>query len=100
MRKIFFGDTFALIKQGSVFVNIARGGLADTDALMAALDSGHISGAVLDVFEEEPLSPESPFWDMENVIFTPHNAFAGEFNGRRTFEMMHRDLKEWLENNK
>ena len=36
---------------------------------------------------------------MENVILTPHNAFAGEFNGRRTFEMLHRDLEQWLKEN-
>ncbi len=93
---IMNAQSFALMKRGSVFVNIARGGLADTGALVEVLKSGHISGAVLDVFEEEPLASEHPLWDMENVILTPHNSFAGEFNGRRTFEMMYRDLKEWL----
>ncbi len=92
--------TFGLMKPGSVFVNIARGGLADTPALVEALRSGQLSGAVLDVFEEEPLPPDHPLRDMENVIITPHNSFAGEYNGRRTFEMMHRDLKDWIENNK
>jgi len=87
---------FALMKPDAVFVNIARGGLCDTQALISALRSGSISGAVIDVFEEEPLPPESPLWEMENIIFTPHNSFAGEFNGRRTFENIHRDFKEWL----
>lgn len=87
---------FALMKKGGVFVNIARGGLADTAAMVDALESGALSGAVLDVFEEEPLPAEHPLWDMENVIFTPHNSFAGEFNGRRTFDNIHRDLSEWL----
>jgi len=89
-------DTFGLMKSGSVFVNIARGGLADTPALVEALRSGRLSGAVLDVFEEEPLPLDHPLRDMENVIITPHNSFAGEYNGTRTFEMMHRDLKDWL----
>lgn len=88
---------FALMKKGSVFVNIARGPLADTEALIAALRDGPISGAVLDVFEEEPLGAESPLWEMENVILTPHNSFAGENNGRRTFENIQRDFREWME---
>lgn len=90
--------SFSLMKEGSVFVNIARGALADTPALTAAMESGWLSGAVLDVFEEEPLPASHPLRNMKNVISTPHNSFAGEFNGTRTFEMMHRDLKEWLEN--
>ena len=94
---IMNGGTFALMKKGSVFVNIARGGLADTDALMAALNSGHISGAVLDVFEEEPLPAEHPIRKMKNVLITPHNSFAGEFNGHRSYQVMHKDLKDYLE---
>lgn len=88
---------FALMKRGSVFVNIARGALADTNALLSALESEQLSGAVLDVFEEEPLSENHPLWDAENVILTPHNAFAGEFNGRRCFEMLRKDLKKWMD---
>ena len=94
---IMNGETFALMKKGSVFVNIARGGLADTEALMAALSSGHISGAVLDVFEEEPLPAEHPIRKMKNVLITPHNSFAGEFNGHRTYQVMHKDLKDYME---
>lgn len=90
-------STFALLKKGSVFVNIARGGLADTTALVEALGSGQLSGAVLDVFEEEPLPLSHPLRDMENVIITPHNSFAGEYNGKRTFETMYRDFKDWLD---
>lgn len=88
---------FALMKPGSIFVNIARGPLADTSALVDALESGHLSGAVVDVFEEEPLPPDSPLWEMKNLILTPHNSFAGEYNGRRTFENIRRDFVEWLE---
>lgn len=88
---------FALMKPDSVFVNIARGGLVDSPALIDALQNKRISGAVVDVFEEEPLPADSPFWELDNLILTPHNSFAGELNTRRTFEMMHRDLKEWLE---
>lgn len=73
---------FTKMKQGSVLVNIARGAVVDTEALIAALN-GKLSGAVLDVFEEEPLSEESPLWDMDNVILTPHNSFVGDGNAAR-----------------
>lgn len=72
---------FSLLKDGAVFVNIARGGLVDTKAMISALDS--LGGAVLDVFEQEPLSEDSPLWDMEHVIISPHNSFVGDHNGRR-----------------
>lgn len=66
----------ALMKSGTVLVNMSRGGVVDTAALILTLP--HLRGAALDVFEEEPLSAESPLWDMENVIITPHNAFLSE----------------------
>lgn len=69
------------MKEGAVLVNIARGGVVDTHALVRALP--RLRGAVLDVFEEEPLGTDSPLWDMENVIVTPHNSFVGDGNGER-----------------
>lgn len=81
-KHLMNADRFAKLKQGSVLVNIARGAVVDTDALLAALN-GKLSGAVLDVFEEEPLAESSPLWDMENVILTPHNSFVGDGNAAR-----------------
>lgn len=69
------------MKKGAILVNIARGAVVDTEALINVLPN--LEGAVLDVFEEEPLSEESPLWDMENVIVTPHNSFVGDGNGKR-----------------
>lgn len=66
------------LKAGAVLVNIARGAVVDTESLIAALRTGHLGGAVLDVFEEEPLGADSPLWDMNNVIITPHNSFVGD----------------------
>jgi phosphoglycerate dehydrogenase-like enzyme len=62
----------ALLPQGAILINVARGGLVVEDDLIAALESGHLSGAGVDVTETEPLPPESRLWDMPNVIITPH----------------------------
>ncbi len=78
------------MKQGAILVNIARGAVVETDALIKALPN--LGGAVLDVFEEEPLSAESPLWDMENVIVTPHNSFVGDGNGKRIYQVIERNL--------
>lgn len=76
-RGFMNAERFEKMKPGAVLVNIARGALVDDAALIDVLQN-HLSGAVLDVFDAEPLSPESPFWTMENVIVTPHNSFVGD----------------------
>lgn len=72
------------MKSGAVLVNIARGAVIDTEALVKALPN--LGGAVLDVFEEEPLPQNSPLWGMNNVILTPHNSFVGDANAIRLTE--------------
>jgi phosphoglycerate dehydrogenase-like enzyme len=64
------------IKRGALLVNIARGKLIDDAAVIAALRDGRLGGAALDVFSEEPLAAGSPYWDMPNVIVTPHTSGA------------------------
>ena len=83
------------MKPGSILVNIARGGIVDSRALISALKT-RLGGAVLDVFEEEPLSPESPFWELDNVILTPHNAFVGEGNGERLAKVILNNLSLYI----
>jgi phosphoglycerate dehydrogenase-like enzyme len=61
------------MKPGAYFVNVGRGKVVDEETLVEALDSGRLSGAALDVFEEEPLPGKSPLWDLENVIVSPHS---------------------------
>lgn len=80
-RHLIGEEKLKQMKSGAVLVNIARGAVVDTDALINALPN--LGGAVLDVFEEEPLSKESMLWDMENVIVTPHNSFVGDGNRQR-----------------
>jgi phosphoglycerate dehydrogenase-like enzyme len=71
-RHIVDGRVLAAMKPTSCLVNLARGGVVDERALVAALAERRIAGAALDVFEEEPLKAEHPFWSMDNVIVTPH----------------------------
>lgn len=92
-RGLFDAARIRRIKAGAVLVNIARGALVDTEAMTEALRSGHLSGAVLDVFDREPLPPESPLWDMENVILTPHNSFVGERIKDRLANVICRNLE-------
>lgn len=73
-RGIINRDTLALMKPSACLINVARGACVDEPALIDALRSGKIAGAALDHFIEDPLPPSSPFWDMENVIVTPHTA--------------------------
>ena len=82
------------MKKSSIFVNIARGPLVVESDLINSLKSGDISGAVLDVFEEEPLNENSPLWDMDNVILTPHNSFVGENNNKRMFDVIVNNLEK------
>jgi D-2-hydroxyacid dehydrogenase (NADP+) len=63
---------FAAMKPTSFFINLARGGVVDEAALIEALRTGRIAGAALDVFNEEPLPPNHPFWSMDNVLITTH----------------------------
>jgi phosphoglycerate dehydrogenase-like enzyme len=84
-KNIVDAKIFAAMKPSSFFVNLARGGVVDEDALLDALKNGKIAGAALDVFAKEPLPEDSPFWDMENVIVTQHQ--GGFFDGYPGFAL-------------
>ena len=82
-RGIASREVLAALPKGAHVLNIARGEVADEPALIEALQSGHLGGAYLDVFAREPLDPESPFWDMPNVIVSPHNSSSSLGNEAR-----------------
>jgi phosphoglycerate dehydrogenase-like enzyme len=81
-------EELALMKPNAFLVNIARGSLIDESALVAALESRRIGGAGLDVFEREPLPPQSPLWRLPNVILSPHVAGATDKYGQRVADLL------------
>ena len=78
-RGLFGASEFSAMKSTAQFINLGRGELVDEEALIAALTSGVIAGAALDVFLNEPLPENSPFWALENVIVSPH--MSGDYHG-------------------
>lgn len=92
-KHLFDGPLFDVMKDNAIIVNIGRGAVIDTQAMIDALESHRIFGAVLDVFEDEPLSGDSPLWKMDNVIITPHNSFVGEGNQERLWKVIKNNLE-------
>jgi phosphoglycerate dehydrogenase-like enzyme len=87
----------AALREGAFVINIARGAIIDEAALVAALASGHLGGAALDVFETEPLSPESPLWAMPNVLVSPHRASVVEAENGLIVELFVENLRRFLD---
>jgi phosphoglycerate dehydrogenase-like enzyme len=87
----------AAMKPGAALVNIARGAVIDEEALVAALRSGHVGFAALDVFRTEPLPADSPFWDLPNVLINPHSASTAWDENARLTDIFVRNLGLWLD---
>jgi D-2-hydroxyacid dehydrogenase (NADP+) len=84
------------MKRTAVLINVGRGALVDEAALVTALRQGIIRGAGLDVFEAEPLPPESPLWEMENVVVTPHFSAGGDRYAERAADLVCDNLRRYL----
>ena len=85
-KNLFDAARIAAMKRGAVLVNSARGGIVDEGAVVAALKSGHLGGAALDVFAVEPLGADNPYADCPNLLLTPHIAgVSAEANERVAF---------------
>ncbi len=92
---LFDADLFARIKPGAYFINVGRGGTVVTDALVDALESGHLAGAGLDVTDPEPLPADHPLWQMSSVIITPHVSWAG-YDIRVGRMLMRENIRRYL----
>ncbi|MGJ7497783.1 D-2-hydroxyacid dehydrogenase [Variovorax sp. RT4R15] len=95
-RGLVDARALALLPPGAHLVNVARGELVDEPALVEALTKGRLAGAFLDVFAHEPLPPESPLWQLDNVIATPHSAGFSDGNEARVAELFTDNLQCWL----
>lgn len=89
-------DKFDLMKHGTIFMNVGRGNIVKEKDLIECIDK--FRGVAIDVFEEEPLSSNSPLWEFENVIVTPHNSWVSDKNKERTFKMIYNNLKKYIAN--
>jgi phosphoglycerate dehydrogenase-like enzyme len=94
-RGIADARAFAAMKDGSHFINVARGEVAVEADVVAALRSGKLAGAYLDVFEKEPLDPASPLWDMANVLVSPHTASHSQGQNEAIFDIFLDNLARW-----
>jgi phosphoglycerate dehydrogenase-like enzyme len=86
----------AQMKPGAILVNISRGPLVEENALVAALRSGHLAGAGLDVFDREPLPADHPFRSLDNVVVTPHIGYVTEQGFRIAWQRMAQDVAAYL----
>jgi phosphoglycerate dehydrogenase-like enzyme len=93
--QMFGPAEFAAMKPGALFVNVARGGLVDEAALLAALESGQVGGAGLDVFAREPADPQSPLVQHPQVIATPHVGWHTGYMFRQTSEVFAANLMRY-----
>lgn len=96
-RQLLGEAEFRALKPGAGFVNVARGGLVDQDALLAALEDGRLDGAVLDVVVPQPLPPESPLWSHPRVIVTSHISGGSPEGWARSMALFCRNLPLYLD---
>jgi phosphoglycerate dehydrogenase-like enzyme len=85
----------ARLRRGSLLVNVGRARILDTAALVAALDSGHLGGASLDVYPIEPLPPDHPLWACPNTILTPHTAGFRQGHWDDAIDVFSENLRRW-----
>ena len=93
--RIIDADVLNALAEGAVIVNISRGAIVDTEALITCLSGRPDLTAILDVFEQEPLPADSRLWTMDNVWITPHNSFVGEGNTARLQTVIFDNLRSF-----
>ena len=97
---MFNKERLMLMKKNATIANIGRGSAIDTNALIEVLNQGHLHSALLDVVEEEPLSPTSPLWDIENVFITPHASGGFKWHSVQNYyyDLVIRNIRHFLNN--
>ncbi len=96
-EKMISAKELAMLPKGALLINIGRGALIDEPALVEALQSGHLRGAGLDVFETEPLPVSSPLWSMENVMVSPHSGSTSDRENGRITDLFCTNIQHFLE---
>ncbi|HLO39783.1 MAG TPA: D-2-hydroxyacid dehydrogenase [Phycisphaerales bacterium] len=94
-ENLFDAAMFKHVKRGAYIINIARGKIINTDAMVAALKDGTLAGAALDVTEPEPLPKGHPLWSMSNVIITPHIAADGDITDQRWWALFRENIRRF-----
>jgi len=94
-RGLIDEKAFANMKPGTVLVDVSRGGIIVQSALIETLISGHLGGAFLDVFETEPLPPENPLWEMDNVLISPHCSSVTSDWEQASLRLFSENLSHW-----
>ena len=98
-ERMFNDELFAKFKKGAMFINTARGGVVDEYALKKALENGTLSSAAIDVIDVEPMRKDCPLLGVENLIITPHVAWAPTETRERLIGIVYNNLKAYLEGN-
>ena len=96
-RLMFNKDAFSKMKKGAYFINTARGGIVEENALAEALNSGHLAGAAVDVLKNEPMTNDCPLKDAKNIIITPHTAWAPLATRERLLDIVTNNIDKFLE---
>lgn len=89
-------DRFESMKDKAVFINVGRGSAIDEGSLINYIKNNKFRGVALDVFEKEPLNKESPLWNFDNVLVSPHNAWISEKNNDKIFALVYENAKRYI----
>ena len=95
-RGMIGAEEFGMMKRGVILINVSRGKVVNTDALVAALDSGRVAAAGLDVTDPEPLPKGHPLWSTPGVLITPHVGGGTEGWQRRAFAMVEAQVRRFV----
>ncbi len=95
-EKMLGPEELKLLPTGAFLINIGRGATIDEPALIDALRTGHLGGAALDVFADEPLPPNNPLWELPNVLISPHSASTSDRENERITELFCDNLRRYL----